>query len=171
VADATDPGDDVRHRRRWWQHTVEEIYVYRTQKPHAVVGLPFIGRHFAYGGRTNNPKRRDSEHLVGGGRYNAPPKPWADLRPRRYVVFRLKRRAELTTRLLELLVIRGLFPVYNVTHNMGNPRRIKPFKAARQRAHRDAYGTTARLAPAVLRAGVASTALLIVMVVGSRVTL
>lgn len=153
--------------RRWWQRTTEEIYVYRTRKPWAVWGLPVVGRHFAYGGRTNNPARRDMEHLRGGGPYHAVAKPWADLLPRRYVVFRRKRRTELTTHLLEVLTIRLFMCVYNVQFNTGNPRRIKPHDALRQRRLRDSSGRWARLA--AMGGRYAGWALFAVLTVGAGI--
>ena len=131
--------------RDWWVRTTEEIYVYRCRKPHAPVGLPFISRHFAYGGRTVDPKARDREHLVGGkGRFGVrAPQPWSNLEPTRHVVFPLKSRTRLTTHLLEVLVIRGLLCVYNHQHNLANPRRISLRRARIQRVLRDKYGRVA----------------------------
>lgn len=129
-------------RRRWFDRTSEEIYAYRCRKPWALVGLPFIGRHWGYAGRTNNGKRRDGQHRFGyvwDGQEH-PPKPWADLIVRRYVIFRKKPRLEITTHFLEWFTIRLLLPVYNVSMNAGNPRRIKPWEQKRQRAERLAWG-------------------------------
>lgn len=126
-----------KRKRRWFNRTIEEIYAYRTDKPAAVIRLPLFGRHWAYAGRTCNGVRRDLEHLTGGGRYNTVPKPWADLAPTRYVIFRRKRRMEITTKFLEVLTIRVLLPVYNVEYNRGNPRRIKPYVQKAQRAARN----------------------------------
>lgn len=132
--------------RDWWMRTTEEIYVYRTRKPHAPIGLPFLSRHFAYGGRTVDPAARHREHTVGGrgGRFgNKPPQPWSNLEPTRHVVFPLKSRTRLTTHLLEVLVIRGLLCVYNHQHNLGNPRRISLRRARVQRVLRDKFGRAA----------------------------
>lgn len=126
--------------RRWWERTTEEIYAYRCLKPSAMIGIPIIGWHWGYAGRTNNARRRDAEHLVGGGRYGTVAKSWADRRPRRKVIFPMRRRLELTTRFLEWLTIKTLMPVYNITWNRTNPRRIPPWVAARQRAMRDTVG-------------------------------
>lgn len=125
-------------RRYWWESTTEEIYAYRTRKPGAVWGWPFLGRHWAYVGRTNDGVRRHSEHLIGGGKWAAKAKPWADLEPKRYVLARRKRRREITTHFLEWWWIHVLFPVYNVSMNAANPRRVKPWTQAEQRAARDA---------------------------------
>jgi len=134
-----------RVRRSWWVRTTEEIYVYRTRKPRAPLGLPFISRHFGYGGRTSDPARRHHEHTVGGkGRWgNRPAQPWSDLEPTRHVVFKLKSRTEFMTHLLEVLVIRGLLCVYNDKLNRGNPRRISLTRARWQRVLRDKYGRAA----------------------------
>lgn len=137
--------------RRWWERTREEIYAYRTDKPHAPLGLPIIGRHWAYAGRTNNASRRHQEHVEGGGRYQAVAKPWADLRPKRRVIFRRKERTEAMTHFLELLAIKILLPVYNVDMNWTNPRRITPRQAKAQRFARDQFGTTARMSKLALR--------------------
>lgn len=140
-----------RQKRRWYERTREEVYAYRTDKPHAPLGLPIIGRHWGYGGRTNNPRRRHQEHVLGGGPYGAVAKPWSDLRPRRFVIFRMKSRTELMTHFLEWLVIKILLPVYNVDMNYTNPRRITPKAQAAQRFARDQFGTTARLTKLGLR--------------------
>jgi len=131
--------------RDWWVRTTEEIYVYRTRKPWAPFGIRWLSRHFGYGGRTVDPKRRDREHLVGGpGRFgNKPPQPWSDLEPERFVVFKLKSRTRLVTHLLEVLVIRGLMCVYNDKLNKLNPRRISLRRARVQRVLRDKYGRAA----------------------------
>jgi hypothetical protein len=140
-----------RRPRRWYERTREEVYAYRTTKPWAALGLPIIGRHWGYAGRTNDPKRRDMEHIVGGGRYSAVAKPWADLRPRRFVIFRMKSRTEAMTHFLEWLTIKVLLPVYNVDMNLTNPRRITKKAQAAQRFARDQFGTTARLMSLALR--------------------
>lgn len=141
----------TRRKRRWWEKTREEIYAYRTDKPHAPLALPIIGRHWGYAGRTNDPKRRDLEHVQGGGRYAAVAKDWADLRPKRRVVFGMKTRTEAMTHFLEWITIKVLLPVYNVDMNRTNPRRITPRQAKAQRFARDQFGTTARLTKLGLR--------------------
>lgn len=140
-----------RPRRRWYERTREEVYAYRTTKPHAPLGLPIIGRHWGYAGRTNDPKRRDMEHIRGGGRYAAVAKHWADLRPRRFVIFRMKSRTEAMTHFLEWFTIKVLLPVYNVDMNLTNPRRITPRAQAAQRFARDQFGATARITRLALR--------------------
>lgn len=137
--------------KRAWSRTTEEIYAYRCRKPHAVWGLPFIGRHWGYVGRTTNGVRRDAQHRYGyvwdGERKEA--QPWADLIVKRYVVCGRKRRYRWSTHFLEWFWIWLLMPVYNVSMNRANPRRVKPWDAQRQRAARDEYGTVARVVPAV----------------------
>jgi hypothetical protein len=139
----------VRRKRRnrdWWVPTTEEIYVYRTRKPWSPLGLPLVSRHFGYGGRTTDPKARHHEHTVGGkgGRFgNRPAQPWADLEPKRHVVFPLKTRTKGMTSFLEKVVIRGLLCVYNDQFNHGNPRRISLSRARWQRVLRDKYGRAA----------------------------
>lgn len=140
-----------RPARRWWERTREEIYAYRTDKPHAPLALPLIGRHWGYAGRTNNASRRHQEHVQGGGRYAAVAKPWADLRPKRLVIFRRKERTEAMTHFLEWVTIKILLPVYNVDMNRTNPRRITPHRAKAQRFARDQFGITARVTKLALR--------------------
>jgi hypothetical protein len=147
----------TRHRP-WHAHTREAIYAYRANKPNAIIGLTFIGRHWVYVGRTNDLERRDAEHMIGGGRYDAVAKQWADLRPRRYVICKLRRRREWRTHLLERLFILLFLPVYNVQYNSGNPRRIRRVDQMRQRAARDrgrlpgVVAGAGRLLPTYLRA-------------------
>jgi hypothetical protein len=140
------PFRQPRKRTDWWAPTTEEIYVYRTRKPWAPFGLRWLSRHFGYGGRTTDPQARHHEHTVGGkgGRFgNRPPQPWSDLEPTRYVVFKLKTRTRLTTHLLEVLVIRVLFCVYNDKLNKLNPRKISLRRARVQRVLRDKFGRSA----------------------------
>lgn len=131
---------------RWT--TPGEVYAYRTRKPGALLGLPLLGRHWAYGGQTRNPKARHGEHIRGGGRYGRAAQPWADLSPKRYVLFRLAHCPQWVLDLVEVLVIRTLFPVYNVQHNRGNLRRVKPAMARLQRAQRDRMGWSFTFTPA-----------------------
>jgi hypothetical protein len=139
--------------RHWWHHTSEEIYAYRTRKPHGFTRIPVIGTHWGYAGRTRNPKRRDAQHRYGyvwdGER--KPAQPWSDLITSRRVIFRRKRRMEITTHLLEMITIRVLFPVYNIQMNRTNPRRIKPWEAQAQRRYRNRYGRPAQVVPAAVK--------------------
>jgi hypothetical protein len=138
---------------RSWGWTAEEIYVYRGRKPHAPIGLPVIGRHFVYGGRTCDPGARDSEHMTGVSRRSSgEPSPWSDLDVRRYTVFSKKPRPEWLTAFLERLVIKGLFCVYNwQDRNRLNPRTIPPKKARVQRANRDRTGGFSTMSRFVFR--------------------
>jgi hypothetical protein len=123
---------------RWTMYG--EVYAYRTRKSHAVLGLPFLGWHWGYVGQTRNPKARHGEHLLGGGRYGKPAASWSDLRPRRYVIFKLRHCPQWILNLVELLAIRILCPVYNEKLNRANPRRISRRRALRHRARRDLIG-------------------------------
>ncbi len=113
------------------------VYVWRTKKPHAPIGLPIIGRHFAYTGQSNSHRRREREHRFGSITYGSTPASWSDLDAKRYtiwILFPAWKRARL---IQEWLWIKLTFPVYNVQHNRGNPRRISKEQAAAQRAARD----------------------------------
>lgn len=116
------------------------IYVYRTRKPGALLGLPLIGRHNGYTGQTRNPKMRHIEHTEGGGRYNKPRANWSDLDPKRYLVFYLPMCPKWLLNLMELVAILVTWPVYNDRMNRWNPRRIPLKVAARQREIRDRSG-------------------------------
>jgi hypothetical protein len=112
------------------------VYIIRTRKPHAPLGLPLIGRHVGYVGQTNSFDHRIRQHLYGGGKYMAKPKPWADLSPKvRYIHLPPWRWLMLA---VELALIWTLCPVYNVQRQpVYNIRRIRSKAAARQRATRD----------------------------------
>ncbi len=154
-------------------------YVWRTDKPHALLGISlrwmmaaavalatvlystdgpwalafillfFSGRHTAYVGQTGNRYFRDRQHLRGDQRYGAIGKPWADLNPRVYALPCLLSGWKWSREFSEKLWIFLLLPVYNVTWNRKNPRRIKPKEAdeqrgARERARRSVEGWTVR---------------------------
>ncbi|HEU4754018.1 MAG TPA: hypothetical protein VFU47_12990 [Armatimonadota bacterium] len=114
-----------------------EVYAYRARRPSG------IGRHLAYVGKTTNGARRHRQHMGTMSReslYWQPGQPWADLDPKRYVLLRIRRRGLFDAwrlSIAEAAAIRLLLPVYNVQRNAGNPRRIKPHVAKRQRALRD----------------------------------
>ena len=129
------------------------VYVWRCDKPYALFGLPIIGRHFAYVGQSNSFARRDREHLYGSSAYDAVvlPKPWSDLRPKRYAVPVLFPGWRWARERQEWLMIKLLLPAYNVQHNRTNPRRISPERARIQRAMRE-KNKTARNAMAAIRA-------------------
>ena len=111
------------------------VYVYRTRKPNAIIGLPIIGRHFGYVGETTSFYHRDKQHLLGGGTYDATQKPWSDLEPKRYCISLPPWKWLL--RSVETLVILLTWPVYNDRKNRWNPRRITLSAARRQRIARD----------------------------------
>lgn len=102
------------------------LYLYRTRRPSG------WGQHIGYVGVTNSPLHRDVQHRAY--------QPWSDLIACRYVI-PLGRVPRFVALGLEALLIRLTLPVYNVQHNRGNLRRIKPWTA---RAQRDAryYGRT-----------------------------
>lgn len=113
------------------------LYVWRGRKPHAPLGLPVIGRRVLYVGQTSSRYHRDRQHAHGDSRYDAGSASWSDLAPKVYplpCLFPAWRRARL---IQEWLWIKLTFPVYNVQHNRGNPRRISRERAAAQREARD----------------------------------
>ena len=136
------------------------LYVWRVDKPHAFLGLPFVGRHFGYAGMTNSYYFRAQQHLNGSVRYGTVPARWSDLRPKCYHILPLpdwllksknkwRRRF---VRLLETIMIGLLCPVYNETQQAPwNIRKISKAKAAAQRAARDELGRAAVLAKAFIR--------------------
>jgi hypothetical protein len=111
-----------------------EVYAYRTLKPWWAL---ILKRHWAYAGQTRNPAMRHVEHVQGGGRYGAVAKDWSDLDPRRYVIWRSAAVRNWRLNLAERLVILALLPVYNVTMNLANPRRITKSAAHAHRVRRD----------------------------------
>lgn len=127
------------------------IYVIRTRKPSAVLGLPLLGRHTGYVGLTNSFVRRKKQHLEGDTRYAVSAKDWADLAPRFYAVIPLPDWRWLLE-LVESIMIAVLCPVYNVAKQPPwNLRRITPKKAKAQRFARDQFGMTYRLVRSTLR--------------------
>ncbi len=112
-------------------------YVWRTRKPNAPIGLPIIGRHFAYVGQSNNHERRAGEHLNGSVKYGTLPAPWSDLDPRRYLLPCLFSHWKWARLAQETMWIVIFWPVYNDQKNRWNPRRIKRYAAVAQRAARD----------------------------------
>ena len=115
------------------------IYVARTRK-HANP----LRREIGYVGKSVHVPSRQRDHL-GIGRWGAAAKSWSDLDPNWHVLslpWWLGWKWVLIP--LEFLAIRLLLPRYNVTHNLGNPRRIPPYRAAMQRAQRDAGGRLLR---------------------------
>lgn len=115
------------------------VYIIRARKPSARFRIPFLSWHFAYVGETNSFHHRIAQHFIGGGAYNAVAKRWADRSP--YVWLRIPLPNIRLLRLaVETLVILLVWPVYNVSKNRWNPRRI-PLGAQRaQRFARDQVG-------------------------------
>lgn len=114
-----------------WRRRRPGIYLVRTRK-HA--GRT---RENGYVGLSNNVSMRRLDHL-GQGRYGHAAKPWTDLDPVWHVLklpWWLGFRWTLAP--LEYVAIRVLLPRYNVTHNLGNPRRVTPAMQRAQRAQRD----------------------------------
>lgn len=139
------------------------LYLWRVRKPHAVLGLPIIGRHNGYGGMTNSYSCRELEHLTGrsprlrSSQYKLPAT-WSDLEPRCYRVLPLPDWLVLTplgrriVKGLETVLIAVTCPVYNETQQAPwNMRRIRPRRAAAMRAERDRHGRKAAGARFALR--------------------
>lgn len=111
------------------------VYLIRTRKPGARMRIPFLSTHWGYVGETTSFGRRLAQHLIGGGRYQAVPKDWADLV---VSVHRIPLPAwKWLLRSVETVMICLTWPVYNIQKNRWNPRRIKPWTAHTQRALRD----------------------------------
>jgi hypothetical protein len=124
------------------------VYVWRTRKPHAILGLPVIGRHVAYVGQTKSFAHRERQHLgrpIANDPYARTGAAWCDLSPRCYRIPLPTWRWLLL--LVEALLITVLMPVYNVKLNKHNPRRITAFRALQMRAQRDRNA----MRPSVLR--------------------
>jgi hypothetical protein len=136
------------------------LYVWRVDKPHAVIGLPLIGRHFGYCGMTNSYYWREKQQLEGSVKYGTTPYSWSDLRPKRYKVLplpahllnskhRIRRRF---VKGLETCLIGITCPVYNDTQQPPwNIRKISKAKAAAQRAARDELGGVVVMGKAIIR--------------------
>lgn len=115
------------------------VYVWRTRKPAAILGLPFFGRHFGYVGETTSIRHRMRQHVgipLPGDEYPSIGQPWADLRPKLVLFIKLPRWKWLL-RSMETLMILTFWPVYNDKKNKWNPRRIPMHVAIRQRAARN----------------------------------
>jgi hypothetical protein len=125
-------------KTRGWRNC--GCYAWRTRKPSAPIGLPFIGRHFAYVGETGSRRHRDVQHAAGGGTYNAVRKDWADLDPKVYPLPCPFPQWKWTRKAMETLYMFLLWPVYNDQKNKWNPRRISLNRARRQRIERDTVG-------------------------------
>lgn len=124
------------------------IYVIRADKPGALLGLPFIGRHNAYTGMTNSYYHRERQHMFGSSVYGHAAKPFSDLRPKFYRVLPLpefitheKVLGRRMMWLIETVFIWATLPVYNVKQQAPwNLRRISPHRADQQRILRMRYG-------------------------------
>jgi hypothetical protein len=136
------------------------LYVWRVDKPHALIGLPFIGRHFGYCGMTNSYYFREKQQLYGSEKYGTAAYSWSDLRPKRYKILPLpdsllKSNHKVRRRLVKALetgLIKITCPVYNDTQQpFWNLRKISKSKAAAQRAARDSLGRGAKVGRAALR--------------------
>lgn len=106
------------------------VYVYRCRKPGALLGWPILGRHFAYVGETTSFYHRHLQHLDG--------QPWSDLAPRVYRIPLPGWKPLLHA--VETLLILLLWPVYNHSKNLWNPRRIDLKTARAMRRGRDGAG-------------------------------
>ena len=125
------------------------LYVWRVRKPHAILGLPIIGRHFGYAGMTNSYSCRELEHLTGRSPRLRPdqyklPASWSDLEPRCYRLLPLP--DSLTRSEFGRVIVKGLetaligltCPVYNDKQQAPwNLRKISRERAARMRDQRD----------------------------------
>lgn len=121
-------------RRRGWKERGN--YAVRTKKPHAPLGLPFIGRHWAYVGQTTSRYHRDRQHK--GLDPRVPASPWSDLDPKWYPLPSLP-WWRWSRELSEWFWTIVLLPVYPVPKQAPwNLRRISKASAVRARAARDA---------------------------------
>lgn len=115
------------------------VYVWRTRKPAAILGLPFFGRHFAYVGETTSVQHRSRQHVgkpLPGDKFPKIGQPWCDLNPKMVLFISLPPWKWLL-RSVETLVMLVTWPVYNHKKNLWNPRRIPMHVAIRQRHARD----------------------------------
>lgn len=147
----------TRRKRCGWRQA--GCYVWRTRKPHAPLGLPFVGRHFAYVGETGSRYHRDPQHVRGGGTYGAVAKPWSDLDPKVYPLPCLFPNSQRSRLFHEKLYTRILLPVYPTENNTGNPRRITSEHAQAQRAARDRLGKSVVIVQMLVRWLVSATVL------------
>lgn len=97
------------------------------------------GRELAYVGESWDLKRRNLEHVVGGGPYKKIAKKWADLDPIAYAI-RLPwwLSWKWVLRSLETLAIALLRPRYNWAKNPWKRHRVGPREQEVQRQIRDA---------------------------------
>lgn len=116
------------------------IYLFRTNKPYSILGLPLIGRHNGYTGQSNAYALRWQQHTAGGGKFKSTAKSWSDLDPEPWRILPLPAwlfaHAPRVVNALEAVCIVLTAPVYNVQLNKWNPRRITPVRAKAQRQWR-----------------------------------
>lgn len=125
--------------KKTWRNS--GCYLWRTRKPSAFLGLPFIGRHNAYVGETSSRYFRDNQHLYGDSRYGTAAKPWSDLDPKAYPLPCLFPGWKWARKAQETIWIWLLCPVYNDRKQPPyNVRRIRPIKAQQQRWARQKTG-------------------------------
>jgi len=131
------------------------IYLFRTNKPYAILGVPLLGRHNGYVGQSKVYRLRWGQHVAGGGKYKNVAKLWSDLDPEPWRILPLPAwlflRAPWAVDSLEALCILLTAPVYNVQLNGWNPRRIPPARLRRQRAWRDRAPLLLRISVLLLR--------------------
>jgi len=134
------------------------IYLFRTNKPWAILGLPIIGRHNGYVGQSVAYSLRWRQHTAGGGKFKSVAKAWSDLDPEAWRILPLPgwmfARTPWAVNFLELLCIVLLAPVYNDKMNHWNLRRISKQRAHSQRTWRE-------WAPLLLRISVMLLVLLV----------
>jgi hypothetical protein len=112
------------------------VYIYRCRKPAARFRIPILSWHFAYVGETTSFWHRHRQHMGIATNYTPTPQPWTDRDP--YVWLRIPLPPwKWLLRSVETLAILAVWPVYNISKNRWNPRRIKPWTAQRQRQYRD----------------------------------
>lgn len=130
------------------------LYLYGVYDPHALLHTDMWGRpapllkviHGYYGQTRRKAETRWREHEFGIPSQHKPPQVWADT-----VVWRkvTKEYRWIGDHRLDAKEAFGIMlryrPVYNISLNMANPRRIPPWEAAELRARRDALGGTAVL--------------------------
>lgn len=158
---ATDPGQLPGRETEVSAYRGAGVYVFRTRRPGLIGRIPLIGRHTAYVGESNAVELRRLAHVVGGGKFGAVAKPWADLKPTHYVI-PLPGAPKSVLRAVETLLILLLWPVYNHAKNQWNPRRIPLSTAKRQRAQRDDIRWSFNLRPAHVLLWVAAIMIMII---------
>lgn len=120
-------------RKRWKR---QGVYVWRVRKPHAVFGLPFIGRHFGYLGQSSSFYHRDRQHEGKDSRH--PAASWSDLEPRVYRLPCLFPQWRWSRELSESAWTWLLCPVYPERKQPPwNLRKISRIRAANMREARD----------------------------------